>query len=53
MLRQMLGVRHNTIVEAAGVVGTHLTFVVGIIVVGEGDALDGIMGLVELTEDGE
>ena len=49
----MLRVRHGTIAEATGIVGTHLTFIVGIIVVGEGNALDGIMGLVKFTEDGK
>ena len=53
MLRQMLGVGHDTIVEAAGVVGAHLAFVVAIVVVGQGDLLDGITRLVELTEDRE
>ena len=53
MLRQVLGVGHDTIVEAAGVVGAHLALVVAIVVVGQGDLLDGITRLVELTEDRE
>ena len=53
MLREMLSVGHNAVVEAAGVVGTHLALVIAIVVVGQSDALDGVTGLVKLTEDGQ
>ena len=50
---QLLSARDGAITETAGVVGAHLALVVGIVVVGQTDALDGVVGLVELTEDGQ
>ena len=50
---QLLSTRDGAITETAGVVGAHLALVVGIVVVGQTDALDGVVGLVELTEDGQ
>ena len=47
------GARDDAEVEAGGVVGCHAALVVAIVVVDEGDALDFVALLVELTEDVE
>ena len=49
----MLGAGDGAITEATGVVVAHLELVVGIVLIGQTDALDGVVGAIELAEDGE
>ena len=53
VIGELLRTRDDTITEAAGVVVAHLTLIVGIILISQADALDRVVGLVQLTEDGE
>ena len=53
VIGELLRVGHVAVAEAAGVVVAHLPLVVGIVVVGQSDALDGVVAGVELTEDGD
>ena len=41
------------ITETAGIVVAHLELVVGIVFIGQSHALDGVVGVVELAEDGD
>ena len=52
VIGELLRVGHVAVAEAAGVVVAHLSLVVGIVVVGQPDALDGVVVGVELAEDG-
>ena len=53
MIREMLGAGDGAITEATGVVVAHLELIVGIVLIGQADALDGVVGAIELAEDGE
>ena len=53
VIGELLRIGHVAVAKAAGVVVLHLSFVVGIVVVGQADALDGVVGVVELAEDGD
>ena len=53
VIGELLRTRDDTITEAAGVIVAHLTLIVGIVLISQADALDRVVGLVQLTEDGE
>ena len=53
VIGERLRTRDGAITEPAGVVVAHLTLSVGIILISQADALDRVVGLVELAEDSE
>ena len=53
MVGQFLRVGYIPITETTGVVVAHLPFVIGIILVSQADALDGVVLCIEFTEDSQ